>query len=75
MDGERVNLWEYEKKHLAKTVRYSFYVRDDGSPVKLHQHGNDIFTGSHVDEWMVRLWHCLRGFRRIRLFGTSVNRR
>ena len=55
MNGERVNLWQYEKKHQAKTTRYSFYVRDNGSPVKLHQHGNDIFTGSHFDEWLVRL--------------------
>lgn len=55
MNGERVNLWQYEKKHQAKTTRYSFYVRDNGSPVKLHQHGNDIFTGSHFDKWLVRL--------------------
>lgn len=53
IDGESVNLWEYEKRHQAKTIKYSFWIREDGSPVRLRQHGNDLFTGSHIDEWLV----------------------
>ena len=34
-----------------KVTRYEFYAAvDDGRPLRLHQIGNDLFSGSHFDE-------------------------
>lgn len=43
VNGEAVHLWRYEQKHSAKTSVYSFYIRPDGTPVRLHQ----------KDEWVI----------------------
>lgn len=37
----------FPRRHSAKTSIYSFYVRPEGTPVRLHQIGNDLFSGSH----------------------------
>ena len=31
---------------------YRFYVSPDGQPLRLHMHGNDIFSGAHFDKWI-----------------------
>jgi cathepsin L len=43
VNGESVHLWRYEKKHSAKMTVYSFYIREDGTPVRLHQR----------DDWLI----------------------
>ena len=37
----------------AKVTQYRFYVSEDGTqPLRLHQQGNDLFSGSHFDEYV-----------------------
>jgi hypothetical protein len=37
----------------AKVTLYKFYVSaDSGQPLRLHQQGNDLFSGSHFDEYV-----------------------
>lgn len=31
---------------------YKFYVSEDGQPLRLHMDGNDMFSGSHFDEYI-----------------------
>ena len=33
-------------------TEYKFYVTADGQPLRLHQAGNDMFSGSHFDEYV-----------------------
>lgn len=47
-------LWRYEHRHEAKLVEYNFFVGSDGTPLKLHMLGNDLFSGAHYDEWVVQ---------------------
>ena len=50
---EDAQLWQYERRHENKVVKYKFYVSADGRrPLRLHMHGNDIFSGAHFDEWI-----------------------
>lgn len=31
---------------------YKFYVAEDGTPMRLHMDGNDMFSGAHFDEYI-----------------------
>ena len=32
-------------RHGRKDTRYNFYAAKDGTPIRLHMHGNDAFSG------------------------------
>lgn len=42
-------------RHAAKTTVYRLHTSADGSdtPLRLHMQGNDLFSGSHFDEYVV----------------------
>ena len=37
------------RRHASKHTVYKFYVDGNGAPLRLHMHGNDIFSGAHFD--------------------------
>lgn len=37
-------------RHGRKETVYHFHVTDEDRPVRLHMHGNDIFSGAHFGE-------------------------
>ena len=53
MNGIQADLWQYERHHESKHVLYKFFISADGDPIRFHMIGNDAFSGSHFDEWVV----------------------
>ena len=46
-------LCAHVRSHGAKVTIYTFYVgAADGQPLRLHEQGNDLFSGSHFDEYV-----------------------
>ena len=37
-------------RHGRKETVYHFYVTEEDRPVRLHMHGNDVFSGAHFGE-------------------------
>ena len=37
-------------RHGQKDTLYHFYAAQDGTPVRLHMHGNDMSSGAHFGE-------------------------
>eukprot|EP00884_Botryococcus_braunii_P023226 jgi/Botrbrau1/9588/Bobra.106_2s0011.2 len=52
LHGRLVNLWQKNDRHGAKLAQYNFYVTEDGLPVRMHMHGQDMFSGSHYDTYI-----------------------
>lgn len=38
-------------RHGEKVTVYKFYVSEEGAPVRLYMHGNDVFSGAHFDKY------------------------
>ncbi|EFN54048.1 hypothetical protein CHLNCDRAFT_136123 [Chlorella variabilis] len=70
LNGEDADVWRYEARHEAKHVVYKFYAAADGTPHRLHMHGNDMISGSHFDEWVVDYSHYEAGRPHPDLFRT-----
>ncbi|KAL4421808.1 hypothetical protein ABPG77_001597 [Micractinium sp. CCAP 211/92] len=53
--GHATRVWQYTARHAAKTTVYRLHTSADGSdtPLRLHMRGNDLFSGSHFDEYVV----------------------
>jgi hypothetical protein len=51
--GSPAVAWQYLMRHEGKLVNYTFFMDDAGAPVQLYMKGQDIFSGSHYDEWVV----------------------
>lgn len=54
-------VWQYERRHEAKTVQYRFFVGNNGIPLKLHMLGNDLLSGAHYDEWIIEFTDFIPG--------------
>ena len=61
LGGRETQVWVLSQRHQAKHVEYRFYVTPEGSPVRLHMHGNDLFSGAHFDEWVADFDHYAPG--------------
>lgn len=56
LGGHQTNVWVYERRHQSKRVLYKFYAAPDGTPLRLHMLGNDIFSGAHYGALWWDLW-------------------
>ncbi|KAK9844357.1 hypothetical protein WJX74_001261 [Apatococcus lobatus] len=45
-------VWTFSHRHGRKETVYHFHVTAEDRPVRLHMHGNDIFSGAHFDEYI-----------------------
>ncbi|KAK9814317.1 hypothetical protein WJX72_003933 [[Myrmecia] bisecta] len=50
--GQEAESWTFQQQHGKKVTIYTFHATLDGAPLRLHMHGNDLFSGSHFDEWV-----------------------
>lgn len=50
LNGQSANVWRYFQQHEAKTVEYMFHASLEGTPLRLHVLGNDLFSGAHYGE-------------------------
>ncbi|KAL3135552.1 hypothetical protein ABBQ38_006030 [Trebouxia sp. C0009 RCD-2024] len=50
--NQHCNVWERRQRHGRKTTIYKYYATTEGTPVRLHMHGNDISSGAHFDEYL-----------------------
>ncbi|KAK9824976.1 hypothetical protein WJX81_002463 [Elliptochloris bilobata] len=51
--GQKANVWVFEESHGVKVTRYAFHASiADGAPLRLAMRGQDLFSGSHFDEYV-----------------------
>ena len=48
-------------RHGDKHTRYEFYSSEDGDPVRLYMHGNDLFSGAHFDVYIADYYSYIPG--------------
>ncbi|KAF8061334.1 cfaD [Scenedesmus sp. PABB004] len=52
VDGHAAVMWQFKEMAGEKVNTYTFYVAEDGTPLKFHSVGQDYFAGSHYDEYI-----------------------
>ncbi|KAI8114037.1 hypothetical protein M9434_002163 [Picochlorum sp. BPE23] len=52
--GRDALLFQYEAQFEEKKIQYKFYVsKPDQAPLRLHAIGTELFSGAHLDEWVM----------------------
>lgn len=52
--GSDAHLFQYEAQFEEKKIQYKFYVSREGqAPLRLHAIGTELFSGAHLDEWVM----------------------
>ncbi|KAF6265677.1 hypothetical protein COO60DRAFT_1697673 [Scenedesmus sp. NREL 46B-D3] len=52
VDGQHANMWQRKQMQGEKVNTYTFYIAEDGTPIKFYSVGQDYFGGSHYDEYI-----------------------